>query len=442
MYRPRSSRSVRFHSSSREAATSVSTGRPVTALSIGTVTLSLDVRCRRPAGAPPPGPWLGCRVRVGLDATPLLGARTGVGRYVEHLVRELAELPGVGPGRELVATAFTLRGAGALPAAVPPGVAVRHRPAPARVLQAAWRRADLPPVEWLTGRLDVFHGTNFVLPPLRRAGGVVTVHDLSYLRFPETVTAASLRYRELVPRGLRRAAVVLTPSEAVAAEVRAEYGLGDEVVATPLGVDASWFDATPAEPGWLAGRGLPERYLVFVGSVEPRKGLPGLLRALRELHGSSTRLDPATPPLVLVGPPGWGPALETAALPAGAVLTAGYLDTAELRRLVAGAAALVYPSSYEGFGLPPLEAFAAGTPVVASDLPVVREVTGTLAALSPVGDDEALAAALARTLAEAHTDRDPAAKAARAARQARARAFSWAETARLTYAAYVRAYAG
>ena len=366
-------------------------------------------------------------MRVGLDATPLIGARTGVGRYVEHLLTELTTLP-VTPGLDLVATAFTLRGAGGLAALVPPGVAVRHRPAPARALQAAWLRADTPPAEWLTGRLDVFHGTNFVLPPLRRAGGVVTVHDLSYLRFPETVAAASLRYRELVPRGLRRAAVVLTPSEAVAAEVRAEYGLGDEVVATPLGVDAAWFDAVPAEPGWRAARGLPERYLLFVGTVAPRKGLAGLLRALRVLHDA----DPDTPPLVLVGPPGWGPALETAALPAGAVVAAGYLDTADLRRLVAGAAALVYPTLYEGFGLPPLEAFAAGTPVVASDLPVVREVTGTLAALAPVGDDVALAEAVAKAL----TDRDPA---ARSARQARARDFGWAETARRTYAAYERA---
>lgn len=376
--------------------------------------------CRRP--------WLAGPVRVGLDATPLLGARTGVGRYVEHLLASLGELDGL----DLVATAFTLRGAGGLPAAVPAGVRVRHRPAPARALQAAWQRAPLPPVEWLTGRLDVFHGTNFVLPPLRRAGGVVTVHDLSYLRFPETVTAASLRYRELVPRGLRRAAVVLTPSAAVAAEVRSEYGLAaDKVVATPLGVDEAWFEATPADPAWLAGRGLPERYLLFVGSVAPRKGLPALLRALRLAHEA----DPGTPPLVLVGPPGWGPALETAALPAGAVVAAGYLDTADLRRLVAGAAALVYPTVYEGFGLPPLEAFATGTPVVASDLPVIREVTGALARLVPVGDDAGLAAAVAA----ATTDTDPA---GRTARRSRAREFSWAATARHTYAAYQRASEG
>jgi glycosyltransferase involved in cell wall biosynthesis len=363
--------------------------------------------------------------RVVLDATPLLGPRTGVGRYVEHLVRELAGRPGL----DLVATAFTLRGAGALPAAVPPEVRVRHRPAPARALQAVWERLDLPPVEWLAGRADVVHGTNFVLPPLRRAGGVLTVHDLSYLRYPETVAAASLRYRTLVPRGLRRAAVVLTPSHAVAEEVRAEYGLGDRVRATPLGVDAAWFDAVPFTPAELAGRGLPDRYLLFVGTVEPRKGLPTLLAALRARHEE----DPDTPPLVLAGPPGWGPALETAGLPAGAVHVTGYLETAELRRLVAGAALLAFPSVYEGFGLPPLEAFAAGVPVVASDLPVVREVTGGLATLAPVGDADALAGALGTALGAA-PDRD--------ALRAHARGFSWAATAAATHAAYVDADAG
>ena len=360
--------------------------------------------------------------RVVLDATPLLGPRTGVGRYVEHLVRELAALDSL----ELVATAFTLRGAGGLAAAVPEGVRVRHRPVPARALQAAWDRSELPPVEWLAGRADVVHGTNFVLPPPGRAAGVLTVHDLSFLRFPETVAAASLRYRTLVPRGLRRAAVVLTPSEAVAAEVRAEYGLGDRVRATPLGVDGDWFAATPLPAAELAARGLPGRYLLFVGSVEPRKGLPTLLAALRLLHDE----DAGTPPLVLAGPPGWGPALETAGLPAGAVVSAGYLESADLRRLVAGAALLAYPSVYEGFGLPPLEAFATGVPVVASDLPVIREVTGELAALAPAGDATALAGALRAVLAGPGD---------RAARVARARTFTWAACAAGTAAAYAAA---
>jgi hypothetical protein len=155
-------------------------------------------------------------VRVGIDATPLLGLRTGIGVYTERLLSELAAPDG---DDEFVATAFTLRGAGRLGASLPGGVAARSRPVPARLLRALWARTEVPPVEWLCGRVDVFHATNFVLPPTRRAGGVVTVHDLSFLRYPETVTPASLRYRDLVPRSVRRAAVVCALTHAVAAEI-------------------------------------------------------------------------------------------------------------------------------------------------------------------------------------------------------------------------------
>ena len=130
---------------------------------------------------------------------------------------------------------------------------------------------------------------------------------------------------------------------------------------------------------------------------------------------------------MLAGPPGWGPALETAHLPPGAVVSAGYLGSADLRRLVAGAVVLAFPSVYEGFGLPPLEAFAAGVPVVASDLAVVREVTGELATLVPVGDSAALAGALRATL-DSSVDG--------AALRERARRFSWAACAATTARAY------
>ncbi|MEX5634644.1 glycosyltransferase family 4 protein [Parafrankia sp. FMc2] len=372
-------------------------------------------------------------MRVVLDGTPLLGQRTGVGRYTAALLAGLAALGD--PKLDLAATAFTWRGGGGLAQALPPGVEPAVRRVPARLLQDAWTRSEHPPAEWFTGPADIVHGTNFVLGPLASARGVVTVHDLSYLRTPDTVSAASARYATLVPRGLRRAAAVLTPSQAVADEVIAAYRLDPALVTpTPLGVDAAWFDATAPTRGWLAARGLPERYLVFVGSAEPRKNLPVLLEALRRLRAA----DPDTPPLALVGPPGWGPALDTAGLPTGAVVTLGYLDEAELRTIVAGAAALCFPSRYEGFGLPPLEALAAGTRVVAADIPAVREVVGCAPGVRLVtpgrADDFAddLAAALAALLAE------PAGVSATAQGRDHARAFTWARTAELTAAVYRR----
>lgn len=369
-------------------------------------------------------------MRVCVDATPLLGHRTGVGRYVESLVRELPAAGGV--DLELTATAFTWRGLDDLGAALPPGVVPRGRRAPARVLQQLWSHVDWPPAELVSGNADVFHGTNFVLPPVRSAEGVVTIHDLSFLRAPHTVDAASLRYRQLVPRSVDRARVICTPSHSVAEEVTTEYRISpDRIVVTPLGVDPLWLRVDKPSIEWLAAHGMPETYLLFVGTLEPRKDLPTLLRAYRRL-GSD--LGTEVPPLVLVGPQGWGPALETAGIERGSVITPGYLDDDELRPIIAGASALVLPSLYEGFGLPPLEAMACGTPVIVSHLPVFAEVLGDHARLFPVGDADALAAAIIQTLADAGPTSSEA-------RRAHAATWTWRACAEATLTAYLRAMA-
>lgn len=348
-------------------------------------------------------------MRIGLDATPLLGNRTGVGRYTLSLLRALASYDD-----ELVATAFTFRGRDGLGDAVPSGVRVASRPAPARGLRELWARTEWPPVELLTGPVDVFHATNFVLPPTRRARGVVTIHDLSYLRHPDTVSRASARYRTLVPRSLRRASVVLTPSAATAELVQAEYGVGCPVVVTPLGVDPQWAAASPPAEAVRAQLGLPASYVLFVGTLEPRKDLPTLLAA----H----RLVPGAPPLVLVGPAGWGEQHDVSGC-----ITPGYLGDDVLPSVVAGASALVLPSRDEGFGIPVIEALAAGTPVVASDLPVLREVGGTFATYARAGDPESFASALQQVL----DDPGDAGE-----RRAHAAGFTWARCADATRAAY------
>jgi glycosyltransferase involved in cell wall biosynthesis len=355
-------------------------------------------------------------MRIALDGTPLLGATTGVGTYVRGLLDGLTGL-----GLTPVAVPFTLRGGGR-PAGLADAVAWRHVPAPARLLQGAWGRVRLPPVELFAGRVDVFHATNFVAPPAVRAASVVTVHDLTFLRHPEWVTPAVARYRRLVPRSLRSGrAVVVTPSRAVADEVREAFGLTDDrVVATPLAVDPVWGRASPAEPAWLAGRGLPAEYVVFTGAREPRKNLATLLEAHRRARATGS-----VPDLVLVGPSGWGDGPGTG--DAGVHVT-GWLDRHELLSVVAGARASVLPSHYEGFGLPVLEAMAAGTPVLASDIPAHREVAGGFARLVAPADTDGWAEAL---LALAH---EPAAPDPAARRWALSH--TWTECARRTLDAY------
>ncbi|MGE5762675.1 MAG: glycosyltransferase family 4 protein [Mycobacterium leprae] len=364
-------------------------------------------------------------MRVAIDATPLLGVRAGIGHYVAGLVTALDSFA---DGPEVVLTAFTWRGADGLASWVTARRAVAHRRAPVRLLQQAWLRGPLPPVEWLCGPVDVFHGTNFVLPPTRRAAGVVTVHDLAYLDHPDTVTPATLRYRRLVPAGLRRAGAVCTPSRAVADRVVEVYGVDPgRVFVTPNGLGPRWL-AGPSRPSpeWLLARGLPERYALFVGTVEPRKNVPVLLEAYRRLLARGER----PPALVVAGAPGWDPAAATVDLPADTVVVTGYLTEDDLVTVTAGASCLVLPSRAEGFGLPPLQAFACGVPVVVSDLPVFREVLGPFATYVPPGDGDALAAAVAAAV------RDDGGEAARRARQAYARRHTWQRCAAETLRAY------
>ena len=366
-------------------------------------------------------------MRIGIDATPLIGRLTGVGIYTSNLLSALAE---DWPEDELAATAFTWRGRGGLEAVVPSRVLVRSRPAPARALRAMWTSVGLPHVEALSGPVDVFHATNFVLPPLRRAAGVVTVHDLSFLRYPATVAAASMAYRELVPAGLARAAVVVTPSQAVAEQVQDAYAVpSDRVLVTPLGVDPVWSTTLPPTAPWRAALGIPTEYMLAVGTLEPRKNLSALVAAYAGLVADHQDV----PPLVIAGGAGWGAELDLSAIPRDRVVLTGHLPLPDLRSLVAGATVLAFPSIDEGFGLPPLEALACGVPVVANNLPVTREVLGDQADFCDAADPLALADALLVAVTDPHGSAD--------ARRAHAAGFTWTRCAEATHTAYERAVA-
>ncbi|MFC8192701.1 glycosyltransferase family 4 protein [Cellulomonas sp. NPDC057328] len=366
-------------------------------------------------------------MRITLDGTPLLGRRTGIGTYVARLVDALPEaVARRGLDARVDVTTWSLRGGRV--EGLPPTVRQTGPRVPARALRAAWQRVDAPAVELLVGRTDVVHGTNFVSPPTVRAREVVTVHDLAYVHLPATVSADSARYRVLVPRALRRGAHVLVPSGATGRAVREHYGLGaDRVSVTPLGVDASWSSAVAAPAEVRDAMGVGDDYLLFVGSLEPRKNLPRLLRA----HAALRAQDPGTPVLVLAGPAGRDLHVREQA----GVVRTGWLDDDTLRGLVAGARAVLLPSLDEGFGLPVLEAMAAGRPVLAGDVPALREVGGRHATYAAPTDVDALADGLDRVL------RTPDDAAARASRQAWAAGFTWARTADTTLDAYVRAAA-
>lgn len=368
-------------------------------------------------------------LRLAIDATPLLGARTGVGVMTAQILRRVAQRGDV----DVVAYAASWRGRGALPSVVPANVTCATRPMPARPLHFAWRHSSLPPIEWFTGAIDVVHGPNFVVPPARRAARVVTVHDLTAVHHPEMCTAHTRTYPDALRRALEGGAWVHTVSDFVRDEIIDVFGAEpDRVVTVPNGVDA----IPPADPAAGARLAGGERYLLAIGTIEPRKNYPALLRAFDRI---AARLPDVR--LVVAGPDGWDAERFAATLAAcrhrDRITRVGMVDEPARAALLRGALALAYPSVYEGFGLPPLEAMSVGVPVVATASGAVREVAGDAALLVAVDDEDALAEALVRV-----TEDDALRSELVARGTVRAGQFDWTKTAEGLVALYERAHLG
>ena len=339
-------------------------------------------------------------IKVAVDATPLLGQRTGVGEFCSGILRAMAGM------EELDVSAFAVswRRRGELVPLLPQGIAALQHPMPARPMHWLWRAASRPAVEWWVGHPDVVHGTNYVVPPTRRAARVVSIHDLSTVKYPELCEQATLVFPALMRSAIADGAWVVVPSSFVASEVQESLGAAqDRVRVVPYGVPTARAAASNAEgldgalakepesvaslPGWV------RRYILALGTLEPRKDLPSLVQAFDAIAGE--RKDLA---LVVAGRDGWGAGAFDEAVSrarfSGQVLRLGYVSEADRDQLLAGAAVFAYPSLYEGFGFPPLEAMRAGVPVVATTAGSLPEVVGGAAITVEPGDVDALAGAL------------------------------------------------
>lgn len=363
--------------------------------------------------------------RVGIDARKL--ADFGIGSYLQGLLGEMARLE---PALDLAL--FVSREHMHLLPAMPeswrlvevdaPGYSVREQLA---LVSAALRAG-----------VDVLHAPHYVIPLLFPRRLVVTVHDIIHVLFPEFLPhPLGFAYaRFFIRAAVRRSRRVLTGSRATATDLKRLFGASDRrLQVIPHGVAPGFLGE--AEPGSDAATrarlGVPDRYLLHVGNHKPHKNAEGLLKAYQILSFGQRH---GIPPLVLVGgfTPGGPLALRAATMGlGGSVICLGYVEQRELAALYRGATLFVYPTLYEGFGLPVLEAMACGAPVLAGDIEAVREVAGDAVVAVNPRDLVEVANTVRRLL-----DRPELLVKLRSRGRARAREFSWERAARATVGAY------
>jgi glycosyltransferase involved in cell wall biosynthesis len=327
-------------------------------------------------------------MNVLIDGRPLVGARTGIGVHTAEIARRL----GVDPP-PLLATHRTIENRSGIES-----LRFRVDRAPTGVY---WQQVILPRIE-----ADVLWGPHGTLPLRWKRASVVTIHDLTSITMPgrhRLKTIAS--FNAFISQSLSRADRVAAVSAAVADEVIRGFGVAREKIEiVPNGVDEFF---TP-------GDGDEGDYILFVGTIEPRKGIDDLLAAWRALPAPRPRI-------VLCGPRGWSVKLPDDA----AIELTGYVDRDRLRELYRRARVFVYPSRYEGFGIPPLEALACGAPVIATRTGAIPDFAGDAALLIDRGDRAALRDALVRVLGD-----DALRREMRARGPSRAAQFRWDGSAR------------
>jgi glycosyltransferase involved in cell wall biosynthesis len=367
-------------------------------------------------------------VRILVDYRPALRERTGVGEYVHELVRAYTALPEAADDEvRLFTSSWKDRPTATVGQEL--NATVIDRRVPVGVLNYLWHRIEWPPVETLSGRIDVVHGQHPLLIPTRDAAQVVTIHDLFFLSAPERTRAEIRRdYVTLAPSHARRADAIIVSSEYTAGLVRTQLGVAaDRIYVCPAGA-----------PRWTPRRQRVDRredgYVLFLGTLEPRKNIGVLLDAYVSLLDRGVRV----PPLVLAGrtTPESAAWLERSRrVPLAAhVEHRGYIAASDREALYAGARLLVMPSLDEGFGLPVLEAMAAGVPVVASNRGSLPEVAGDAAVLVDAMDVAGLANAIERVVHDEAYAQDLASRGLE-----RAASFTWIRTAAAARRAYLDA---
>lgn len=358
---------------------------------------------------------------IGIDYTAALKQGGGIGRYVRSLVYALAQ-------QDTTSTQYRLFAAGSRLGALPPAPGENFRWTPTQIgdqwLVRLWYRLHVPyPVDSWTGKLDLFHAPDFLLPPTRKnTRTVLTVHDLSFVRAPETATDGLRGFlNDAVPRSVRRADHILADSAATKADLIALYGTrADKITVLLSGVEPRFKPITEVKElaAVRAKYGLGDGPLILsLGTIQPRKNYVRLVEAFSQLPQPDTKL-------VIVGGKGWlsEPLYQRIdeLQMTERVIMPGFADDQDLPALYSAASVFAFPSLYEGFGLPVLEAMACGTPVVASNVSSVPEVAGDAALLIDPYDVDQIRDNIVRLLSDETLRKDLALRGRSQVRQ-----FTW-----------------
>jgi glycosyltransferase involved in cell wall biosynthesis len=334
-------------------------------------------------------------LRLSVDVSAVPERPVGAGYYTMELVTALARR------QDADTVVFARRGdASRWDLATSGRTVVADAPAP-RPLRLAWEQVRLPSLLTRAG-VSVHHGPHYTMPEWTSVSRVVTIHDLSFFEAPQWHERSKvLLFKRAIRVAARQAAAVVCPSQVTADELRRWCRVDAQVFVAPHGVDTVRFGPEEAAEGADAAAlaridrrlASPAPLVVFVGTLEPRKDVPSLVRAFSEV---AVRHPDAL--LVLAGGPGWGAdAVDQAIAASGLssrIVRAGYVADEAIPALLRSATAVVYPALYEGFGLPALEALACGAPLVTTSGTAMEEVAGDACVLVPPGDTAALAGAI------------------------------------------------
>ena len=364
-------------------------------------------------------------MRVGIDARLFHHQPAGISHYTKHLIEELAQLD-----RETTYTVFQHR---------------KHREPMVRapnflrrtLFTPVHRRVEQPMLaaELSFHSLDLLHSTDFIPPLYSNIPSVITVYDLAFLRWPQFLTESHAAYYSQIDRAVRHAQHIIVPSQSTKNDVVGQLGASPKKISVIYGAAASLYRPLPrarCRATMRAKYGIPEQYIFFVSTIEPRKNIGGLLNAFHHLR---KRYNVEDVGLVLAGKPGWlyeevFRRVEELDLKQSTFFV-GRVPDEDLSQLFVGARCHVHPAFYEGFGLPPLQAMACGTPTIVGNTSSMPEVVGDAGLIVDPSDWEEIAVAIHRLL----TDDELHAELRQKGLQ-RASVFSWSRAAAETLAVY------